>query len=222
MAATARTRCEPSPTCGTARSGCGSRRGSSTGRSTTPTFRREASSPSTTGPGSPGVTTGWAPSRWPTGTSCSSATTRSTDRSPPPSAPEPRTTTTRAAARPPSRSPSTARSFASFTSLNGTQMNCSGGIMPWGSWVTCEETVNGPDVGPDFTGASNVTLEQAPRVHLRGAGGRPVEPRADHRGGAVRPRGGRLRSPRRECSTSPRTTSASRPASTVTCPRRTR
>jgi len=48
----------------------------------------------------------------------------------------------------------------SFTSLNGTQMNCSGGIMPWGSWVSCEETVNGPDVGPDFTNASNVTLEQ--------------------------------------------------------------
>jgi secreted PhoX family phosphatase len=24
-----------------------------------------------------------------------------------------------------------------FTSLNGTQMNCSGGRMPWGSWVTC-------------------------------------------------------------------------------------
>ncbi|GAA2130117.1 alkaline phosphatase PhoX [Nocardioides bigeumensis] len=45
-----------------------------------------------------------------------------------------------------------------FTSLNGTMMNCSGGIMPWGSWVTCEETVNGPDVGPDFTGASNVSL----------------------------------------------------------------
>jgi secreted PhoX family phosphatase len=47
-----------------------------------------------------------------------------------------------------------------FTSLNGTQMNCSGGPMPWGSWITCEETVNGPDVGPDFTGASNVALEQ--------------------------------------------------------------
>jgi hypothetical protein len=45
-----------------------------------------------------------------------------------------------------------------FTSLNGTMMNCSGGIMPWGSWVTCEETVNGPDVGPDFTGASNIPL----------------------------------------------------------------
>lgn len=47
---------------------------------------------------------------------------------------------------------------ASYASLAGTQMNCSGGIMPWGAWVTCEETVNGPDVGPDFTGASNITL----------------------------------------------------------------
>ena len=46
----------------------------------------------------------------------------------------------------------------SFTSLNGTQMNCSGGRMPWGSWITCEETINGPDVGPDFTGASNISL----------------------------------------------------------------
>ena len=45
-----------------------------------------------------------------------------------------------------------------FTSLNGTMMNCSGGQMPWGSWVTCEETVNGPDVGPDFTGADNTLL----------------------------------------------------------------
>ncbi|HEY0639074.1 MAG TPA: alkaline phosphatase PhoX [Pseudonocardiaceae bacterium] len=46
----------------------------------------------------------------------------------------------------------------SYTSLNGTQMNCSGGEMPWGSWITCEETVNGPDVGPDFTGAPNTAL----------------------------------------------------------------
>lgn len=48
----------------------------------------------------------------------------------------------------------------SQVSLNGTQMNCSGGPMPWGSWVTCEETVNGPDVGPDFTGADNKLLKQ--------------------------------------------------------------
>ena len=48
----------------------------------------------------------------------------------------------------------------SYTSLNGTQMNCSGGIMPWGTWITCEETVNGPDVGADFTNVLNVPLTQ--------------------------------------------------------------
>lgn len=37
-----------------------------------------------------------------------------------------------------------------LVSLNGTQMNCAGGAMPWGSWVSCEETVNGPDVFDDF------------------------------------------------------------------------
>jgi secreted PhoX family phosphatase len=47
-----------------------------------------------------------------------------------------------------------------YTSLNGTQMNCSGGPMPWGSWVSCEETVNGPDVAPDFTGSPNTALTQ--------------------------------------------------------------
>lgn len=45
-----------------------------------------------------------------------------------------------------------------WTSLNGTMLNCAGGRMPWGAWITCEETVNGPDVGPDFTGVSNITL----------------------------------------------------------------
>jgi uncharacterized protein len=46
----------------------------------------------------------------------------------------------------------------SYASLNGTMSNCSGGQMPWGSWITCEETVNGPDVGPDFSGAPNTAL----------------------------------------------------------------
>ena len=48
----------------------------------------------------------------------------------------------------------------SYTSLNGTMFNCSGGRMPWGSWITCEETINGPDVGPDFQGQPNTQLEQ--------------------------------------------------------------
>ncbi len=47
-----------------------------------------------------------------------------------------------------------------YTSLNGTMTNCSGGVMPWGSWVTGEETINGPDVGPDFTGESNASLTE--------------------------------------------------------------
>lgn len=45
-----------------------------------------------------------------------------------------------------------------WTGLNGTMMNCSGGPMPWGTWISCEETINGPDVGPDFTGRSNIPL----------------------------------------------------------------
>jgi secreted PhoX family phosphatase len=47
-----------------------------------------------------------------------------------------------------------------YTSLNGTMMNCAGAAMPWGTYMSCEETVNGPDVGPDFTGVSNVPLQQ--------------------------------------------------------------
>jgi hypothetical protein len=46
----------------------------------------------------------------------------------------------------------------SFVSLSGTQMNCAGGPMPWGSWITCEETVNGDDVGADFTGVLNTGM----------------------------------------------------------------
>ena len=49
--------------------------------------------------------------------------------------------------------------MGAFTSLNGTMFNCSGGIMPWGSWISCEETVNGPDVGPDFQGQPNTGLK---------------------------------------------------------------
>ncbi|MFI6505222.1 PhoX family protein [Nonomuraea typhae] len=48
--------------------------------------------------------------------------------------------------------------LSSGPSLTGTMMNCSGGPMPWGAWVTCEETVNGPDVGDDFSGGDNSKL----------------------------------------------------------------
>ena len=71
----------------------------------------------------------------------------------------------------------TGRVIRAFTSLNGTMMNCSGGPMPWGSWVTCEETVNGPDVGADFTTTPNTPLQkphgyvfEVPVSHLPGRG----------------------------------------------------
>ncbi|WP_329090030.1 PhoX family protein [Streptosporangium sp. NBC_01469] len=66
----------------------------------------------------------------------------------------------------------------SAPSLTGTQMNCSGGPMPWGAWVSCEETVNGPDVGNDFTGQDNGRLTQKHgyvfEVPLDGKAGGPI------------------------------------------------
>ena len=88
---------------------------------------------------------------------------------------------------------------AAWTGINGTMMNCSGGPMPWGTWVTCEETVNGPDVGPDFTGAPNTALTKPHgfifEVPTRGrAEGEPVTRagRFAHESVAFDPHGGSL------------------------------
>jgi len=55
----------------------------------------------------------------------------------------------------------------SFTSLSGTQMNCAGGAMPWGAWISCEETVNGPDVSDDFT--RNIGTPSPPDTYVQNA-----------------------------------------------------
>ncbi len=87
----------------------------------------------------------------------------------------------------------------SATSLNGTQMNCSGGPMPWGAWMSCEETINGPDVGPDFTDVSNIPLTKRHgfifEVPVGGpASGQPVTQagRFAHESVAFDPKGGIL------------------------------
>jgi secreted PhoX family phosphatase len=43
--------------------------------------------------------------------------------------------------------------LGSWVSLTGSSFNCAGGPTPWGTWLSVEETVNGPDVGGDFAGA---------------------------------------------------------------------
>jgi len=46
-----------------------------------------------------------------------------------------------------------------WVSLNGTNANCAGGATPWGSWITCEETTNGPDANRTFLGTT-IDLEE--------------------------------------------------------------
>jgi secreted PhoX family phosphatase len=47
-----------------------------------------------------------------------------------------------------------------WLSLHGTNFNCAGGMTPWGSWLTCEETVNGPDANRTFLGTTITLNEQ--------------------------------------------------------------
>jgi uncharacterized protein len=46
----------------------------------------------------------------------------------------------------------TAERYGAWLSLNGTNGNCAGGATPWDTWITCEETPNGPDANVSFLG----------------------------------------------------------------------
>jgi secreted PhoX family phosphatase len=62
-----------------------------------------------------------------------------------------------------------------FVSLSGTHINCAGGPTPWGSWITCEETVDGEahgrlrDHGYCFEVSASATGEVEP-VPLKAMG----------------------------------------------------
>jgi secreted PhoX family phosphatase len=48
--------------------------------------------------------------------------------------------------------PKTREIVKDFVSLNGTLQNCAGGPTPWGSWISCEETTLGNNLGKDGRG----------------------------------------------------------------------
>jgi secreted PhoX family phosphatase len=54
--------------------------------------------------------------------------------------------------------PAARRTERQFLSLAGTELNCSGGRTPWGSWLSCEETFTDP--GTSFTGGKRIVRNE--------------------------------------------------------------
>jgi secreted PhoX family phosphatase len=55
-----------------------------------------------------------------------------------------------------------ARQVDAWTSLSGTLTNCAGGPTPWGTWLTCEETIDGPALTNHLTRPHGFVFEVHP------------------------------------------------------------
>jgi secreted PhoX family phosphatase len=56
--------------------------------------------------------------------------------------------------------PKTREVVKDFVSLSGTLTNCAGGPTPWGSWISCEETILGPRIFKAADGSTRGGFEQ--------------------------------------------------------------
>lgn len=76
-----------------------------------------------------------------------------------------------------------------YLSLAGTVRNCAGGVTPWGSWLSCEEDLSGPDAGH---ARSHGYVFEVPALHRGTVDPRPLKAmgRFNHEAAAVDPQSG--------------------------------